>query len=66
MIPISPDLYLCDFCVDGEQQDQLASLRRYLAGYRSFDWPELEDGLSAQEQIDQLMESASEQEIYCG
>ena len=65
LTPIAPNLYLCDYCA-GEQQEQLASLRRYLAGYRSFDWPELEDGLSAEEQIDQLMESASEQEIYCG
>eukprot|EP01050_Picozoa_sp_SAG11_P003083 SAG11_NODE_167_length_13647_cov_7.705049_6_plen_247_part_00 len=49
-----------------EMASQLASLRRYLNGYRSFEWPELEDGLSAQRQIEQLMESASDQEIYCG
>ena len=49
-----------------EQQEQLASLRRFLDGFRLFDWPAMEGGLTAEEQIDLLMESAAEQEYFMG
>ena len=47
-------------------EEQLKLLMDYLGGFRSFECPDLDTGMSVEEQISLLMISSAEQEYFCG